>query len=227
MNLFLELLISVFGDICFFIYLGKIYGIICLTIISFRFLYSIGIIRSPKISKKIFIEGVAYLKDYQGPYNNPLPYKEALSLIETFNLKDFVIIALFYDIPGEVPEDKLRASIGIYKQKVLFSDPVPKEFEEYCKNNDYYSAELPMTSCLYSSWDYSNFFTMMVGISKFGKILKQSLEDVLFKKTFKIKENPKIIIELYVSESKMEFWVPTVNENKFFIYKKEVKPKSE
>ena len=76
MNLFLELLISVFGDICFFIYLGKIYGIICLTIISFRFLYSIGIIRSPKISKKIFIEGVAYLKDYQGPYNNPLHTKK-------------------------------------------------------------------------------------------------------------------------------------------------------
>ena len=159
--------------------------------------------------------------------HNPEAYKEALNLITTFKLKEFLLIGIFYDKPGEVPEDKLRSSIGIFRRNVGFPDPVPKEFEEYCKNNDYYSAELPMTSCLYSSWDYSNFFTMMVGISKFGKILKQSLEDVLFKKTFKIKENPKIIIELYVSESKMEFWVPTVNENKFFIYKKEEKPKSE
>ena len=225
MNLFLELLISVFGDICIFIYLGKIYGIICLIIISFRFLYSIGFIRSPKISKKIFMEGVAYLKDYQGPYNNPLPYKEALSLTETFNLKDFVIIALFYDIPGEVPEDKLRASIGIYKQKVLFSDPVPKEFEEYCKNNDYYSAELPKTSCLYSSWDYSNFFTMIIGIIKFTKKMKKNLQDVTFRKKNEINEEPKIEIELYISESKMEFYIPLANSDKFFVYKKEDKQK--
>ena len=227
MNLLAKFAILCCVDIYIFMYIGKFYGFIGLGIICIRFLYNLGILRSPKIFRGAFSEGMVYVKDYQGSYHNPEAYKEALNLITTFKLKEFLLIGIFYDKPGEVPEDKLRSSIGIFRRNVGFPDPVPKEFEEYCKNNDYYSAELPMTSCLYSSWDYSNFFTMMVGISKFGKILKQSLEDVLFKKTFKIKENPKIIIELYVSESKMEFWVPTVNENKFFIYKKEEKPKSE
>ena len=44
---------------------------------------------------------------------------------------------------------------------------------------------------------------------------------------YKIKENPKVTIELYTSESKMEFHIPIVNEDKFFVYKKEDKPKSE
>ena len=44
---------------------------------------------------------------------------------------------------------------------------------------------------------------------------------------YKIKENPKVIIELCVSESKMEFHIPIANEDKFFVYKKEDKPKIE
>ena len=88
-------------------------------------------------------------------------------------------------------------------------------------------AEFPTTSCIFSSWDYSNFFTMMLGITKFYSILKKNLEDALFRKMYKIKENPKLTIELYVTESKMEFHVPIANEDKFFVYKKEDKPKNE
>jgi hypothetical protein len=67
----------------------------------------------------------------------------------------------------------------------------------------------------------------MLGITKFYSIMKKNLEDAIFRKMYKIKENPKVTIELYTSESKMEFHIPIVNEDKFFVYKKEDKPKSE
>jgi hypothetical protein len=227
MSPFIKLLIFLCIDIYIFLHFGKLFGFVGLGIIIYRALNILGILRSPQIFRGAFNEGVAYLKDYQGSFHNPEAYKEALYLIKTYKLKDFVVIGIFYDKPGEVPENKLRSSIGIYKKNVGFADPVPKEFESYCQTNNYYYSEFPNTTCLYSSWEYSNFFTMMLGITKFYSIMKKNLEDAVFRKMYKIKENPKVTIELYTSESKMEFHIPIVNEDKFFVYKKEDKPKSE
>ena len=229
MNPFIKYLILLAVDIYIFMYFGKTFGFFGLGVILVRLLKTLGYLRSPKIFRGAFSEGVAYLKDYQGSYRNPEAYKEALNLIKTFKLKDFLVIGIFYDKPGEVPEDKLRSSIGIFRKNIGFPDPMPKVFEDFCKENNYYSSEFPMTSCLYSIWEYSNFFTMMMGIMKFYKVMKGFLEDPQTRRMYKIKEdsNPKVTIELYASESKMEFFVPLVNEDKFLVYKKEEKPKSE
>ena len=227
MNFIIKLIIFCAVDIYIFLYVGRTWGFIGLGIILYRILHTLGILRSPKLFRGAFSEGVVYLKDYQGPYNNPEPYKEALYLISAYKLQNFFLIGIFYDKPGEVPDDKLRCSIGIYRKNTGFADPVSKEFESYCETNNYYSAELPMAFCLYSSWDYSNSFSMMIGIKKFYDVLKRNLEDALFKKTYRIQKNPKIVVELYSSESKLEFWVPTVDEDKFFVYRKEAKPKNE
>ena len=53
------------------------------------------------------------------------------------------------------------------------------------------------------------------------------MEDASFRKMYRITEKSKISIELYSTESKVEFFIPTVDEEKFNVYKKEVKPKSE
>ena len=200
---------------------GKLYGFLGLGVIIFRFLHIFGFTRSPQIYRGAFSEGVAYLKDYQGSYKNPEAYKEAAYLINTYKLKGFLVIGIFYDRPGEVPEEKLRSSIGIYRRNQGFPDPVPKEFESYCQTNNYYSVDLPMNSCIYSTWEFSNSFTMVMGIMKFYALMKKNLEDAMFRKMYKIKENPKVCIELYESESKMEFYIPIANEDKFLVYKKD------
>ena len=200
---------------------GKLYGFLGLGVIIFRFLHIFGFTRSPQIYRGAFSEGVVYLKDYQGSYKNPEAYKEAAYLINTYKLKGFLVIGIFYDKPGEVPEEKLRSSIGIYRRNQGFPDPVPKEFESYCQTNNYYSVDLPMNSCIYSTWEFSNSFTMVMGIMKFYALMKKNLEDAMFRKMYKIKENPKVCIELYESESKLEFYIPIANEEKFLVYKKD------
>ena len=80
---------------------------------------------------------------------------------------------------------------------------------------------------IYSYYEVSNNFTMIIVISKFYSIMNKNLEDALFRKMYKIKENPKVTIELYQSESRIEFFIPIVNEDKFLVYKKEDKPKNE
>ena len=221
MNPFIRLVLLLAVDIYIFMNFGKLYGFLGLGVIIFRFLHIFGFTRSPQIYRGAFSEGVAYLKDYQGPYKNPEAYKEAAYLINTYKLKGFLVIGIFYDRPGEVPEEKLRSSIGIYRRNQGFPDPVPKEFESYCQTNNYYSVDLPMNSCIYSTWEFSNSFTMVMGIMKFYALMKKNLEDAMFRKMYKIKENPKVCIELYESESKMEFYVPIANEEKFLVYKKD------
>ena len=78
-----------------------------------------------------------------------------------------------------------------------------------------------MNSCIYSTWEFSNSFTMVMGIMKFYALMKKNLEDAMFRKMYKIKENPKVCIELYESESKLEFYIPIANEDKFLVYKKD------
>ena len=208
---------------------GKLYGFIGLGIIIYRFLNTFGITRSPTIYKATFKECTAYLKDYQGSYRNPNSYKEALDLLKTLNLEKFGVIGIFYDKPGEVTEDKLRCSIGVYKLNKGFADPPSKELEKYCKDNNYYMTELPTASSIYSDWDFSNSFTMMMGIMKFYKKLDNNLSDPMFRQTYRLSKEfkPKISIEIFKSESKMEFYVPYVDVDKFFVYKKEDKPKSQ
>ena len=225
MNPFIRLVLLLAVDIYIFMNFGKLYGFLGLGVIIFRFLHIFGFTRSPQIYRGAFSEGVAYLKDYQGSYKNPEAYKEAAYLINTYKLKGFLVIGIFYDKPGEVPEEKLRSSIGIYRRNQGFPDPVPKEFESYCQTNNYYSVDLPMNSCIYSTWEFSNSFTMVMGIMKFYALMKKNLEDAMFRKMYKIKENPKVCIELYESESKLEFYIPIANEEKFLVYKKEDRPK--
>ena len=227
MNPFIRLVLLLAVDIYIFMNFGKLYGFLGLGVIIFRFLHIFGFTRSPQIYRGAFSEGVAYLKDYQGSYKNPEAYKEAAYLINTYKLKGFLVIGIFYDRPGEVPEEKLRSSIGIYRRNQGFPDPVPKEFESYCQTNNYYSVDLPMNSCIYSTWEFSNSFTMVMGIMKFYALIKKNLEDAMFRKMYKIKENPKVCIELYESESKLEFYIPIANEEKFLVYKKEDRPKQD
>ena len=227
MNPFIRLVLLLAVDIYIFMNFGKLYGFLGLGVIIFRFLHIFGFTRSPQIYRGAFSEGVAYLKDYQGSYKNPEAYKEAAYLINTYKLKGFLVIGIFYDRPGEVPEEKLRSSIGIYRRNQGFPDPVPKEFESYCQTNNYYSVDLPMNSCIYSTWEFSNSFTMVMGIMKFYALMKKNLEDAMFRKMYKIKENPKVCIELYESESKLEFYIPIANEDKFLVYKKEDRQKQD
>ena len=227
MNPFIRLVLLLAVDIYIFMNFGKLYGFLGLGVIIFRFLHIFGFTRSPQIYRGAFSEGVAYLKDYQGSYKNPEAYKEAAYLINTYKLKGFLVIGIFYDKPGEVPEEKLRSSIGIYRRNQGFPDPVPKEFESYCQTNNYYSVDLPMNSCIYSTWEFSNSFTMVMGIMKFYALMKKNLEDAMFRKMYKIKENPKVCIELYESESKLEFYIPIANEDKFLVYKKEDRQKQD
>ena len=227
MNPFLKLIIFIAIDIYIFKSFGKIYGFLGLGIIIYRFLNNIGFLRSPKIYRGAFNEGVVYLKDYLGNYYNPEAFKEVLNLIKTYDLKDCSVIGIYYDRPNKFSDAQYRSSIGIYCKNSGFPDPAPKEFEDYCKANNYYSAEFPTTSSVYSSWEYSNYFTMLIGIRKFYSIINKGMEDASFRKMYRITEKSKISIELYSTESKVEFFIPTVDEEKFNVYKKEVKPKSE
>ena len=68
MNLFLKLIIFIAIDIYIFRNFGKLFGFLGLGIIIYRFLYSLGFLRTPKIYRGAFNEGVAYLKDYKGKY---------------------------------------------------------------------------------------------------------------------------------------------------------------
>ena len=228
MNLFLKYILYIAIDIYIFRNFGTLFGILGLGIIIYRLLNLLGFFRTPKIYRGSFNEGVAYLKDYKGKYFNPNAFKEALDLIRKYNLKDYIPIGIYYTRPGNLLETEYKSSIGIYRKNVGFPDPVPKEFEEFCEKNNYYFAELPSAMSIYSNWEYSNHFTMMTGILKFYKNIKLSMEDASFRKMYKISEKSTISIELYVTESKMEFFIPYINEDKFMLYRKEDdKPKSQ
>ena len=230
MNPYLRFLIFIAIDIYIFKNFGKLYGFIGLGIILYRLLNTLGITRSPTIYKAAFRECRAYLKDYQGSYKNPDAYKEACNLLKSLGLKEFGVIGIFYDRPGEVPEDKLRYSVGIYKLNKGFPDPPTKELEKYCNDNNYYMADLPSASSIYSDWEFSNSFTMMMGIIKFYKKLNNNLSDPSFRQTYKLSKEfkPKVCIEIFKSEAKLEFHVPYVDADKFLVYKKEDdKPKSQ
>ena len=220
MNFLIKLIIFISIDIYIFISFGKPYGLLGIGFILYYLFDILSIFHSLKISSGNFNGGVAYLKDYQGPLHNPQAFKDSLYLIKNFKLKDFVIIGIYYDKPDEVEKNKLRYSIGIFKKKGSNKGTINKDFENYCNKNNFYHVEFPDTASICSSWKYSNFFSMMVGIAKFNQLIKKNLDDETFRNMHKITEKPKIVIELYVNESDMEFYIPTANVDKFLVYRK-------
>ena len=168
-------------------------------------------------------QGLSYTKDYFGSYTqHKLAFAEASKLIKTFNLKGFVLIAIYYDKPGTMDDNKLRSSIGIYKRSRWSSEKISEEFEKYCEQNGYNKTELPDTSSLCCIWDYFNYDTMMIGVQKFYKLLDLKIRDDNFKKTFNIDENKtKISVEVYENiDSNISFYVPLVNTENFMVFKK-------
>ena len=181
-----------------------------------------GIIRNIIFYRGSFGDGIVFTKDYYGSYNNlQQAFNEAKKLISTYQLKDFLIIGIYYDKADSPDQNKLRSSIGIYKPNRGFPDKVPEEFERYCQNNEYNKNELPNTSSLYASWDYFNTFTLITGIKKFKSILYSKLKDPSFKRLFKVDENKvKVIVEVY-KEKEVNFYVPLLNVDKFMLFQKD------
>ena len=221
----LRVLIIILVDIFLFKFVGFWAGLIGLGIIIYRILPILNISREKILIKSgSFNSGMAFLKDYQGPfYKNKVAFQEAANLIRTFELKDWIIMGIYYDKPGEVQDSKLRYSIGIFKKnKEGEKDDPPERLEMYCNTNNYYLADLPNTKSLTSEWNYSNAFTMMIGITKFNMELKKELKNEEFKKLYGMKDGDgKIVVELYETDSNIKFFIPLENINSFSLYKKD------
>ena len=230
MNAFLKLSIFIVVDFLLFEFQGFWFGVVGLIIIIWRALNIFGILRSPSINRKAFFEGIAFLKDYQGPYSQNISgFEEAAKILKNFKLdqdqpgkEKFGLIGIYYDSPGEVQDSKLRCSIGIYQKSKGFPEKPSKELESYCLENNYYYTELPSAGSIYSEWEYPTFFTLGIGIKKFFSKIKKSLRDANFRRSYRLNDNMKcdVIIELYESDSKVSFYVPYLNSDKFKLYKR-------
>ena len=224
MNGYVRILLLIIIDLLSFKLGGFWFGIAATGIVVFRILSIIGFTRSPVIYRGFFKDGICFTKDHLGSYSNlHEAFKEALKLIEQFKLKDYVVIGIYYDQPGEVEESKLRSSVGIYKKNMTkIAEKIPEDFEKYCESKGYIKNELPMADSLYSNWDYINVFSMMLGIYKFYNLLKQNLKDNFFKKQFRVDEKKiKVSIETYEANNIINFYVPFINGEKFMIFKKD------
>lgn len=223
MNAYAKLGILLLVSLAAFKIAGFWPGIVCLCISVYKTLNIFGIIRNPSLFKGSFVEGVAFTKDYIGSYStNQKAFEECNKIIKDFNLKDFHVIAIYYDKPGSVEENKMRSSIGIYKQNRGFPDKLSDEVERYMKENGYNYNELPSCSSLYSSWEFVNMFSLLIGIKKFYTLLENQLKNKDFKRNFRVKEEEiKVNIELYISDHNVNFYVPLLNASKFLIFKKD------
>lgn len=209
-------------DIIIFKILGFWLGMIGLVSVVYLVLKELGIIRSIIPSKCSFIEGVAFTKDYVGPYNeNQKAFQDALDITKKFNLTNFSIIALYYDSPEKTEKNKLRASIGIYRSYYVSKEKVPDELERYCIENGYNKSILPNSMSLYSDWKFSNVFAMMQGIKKFYGMIGPNLKDPTFQRQFRFKEaDIKVSIEVY-EKDKICFYMPYMSVDKFLVFKKD------
>ena len=222
--------IAILVDFILFRFISFTIGLLGLAFIIYYILKTLGLFfRSPSIYKGSFLDGIAFLKDYQGDFiTNRAAFEEANNLIKTFKLdknekadENYEVIGIFYDKPGEVENSKLRYSVGIYKKNKGFPDQPPKDLESYCNSNNYNYVELPSANSLYSEWDYVNSFSLLLGIKSFYKLFKEKISDPQFKRSFKVSEKDgKIIIELY-QKSKVIFYAPLFNVDKFRLYKKD------
>ena len=154
MNAYLKVLILIAIEILLFMKVGFWFGMIGLPIIIYKILNIFGITRRLTIFRGPFFKGTVFIKDYQGPFSKSKEaFQEASNLIRTFKLKDYILIGIYYDKPGDVEESKLRYSIGIYRKNL---DKPTDELESYCKSKGFYFAELPDTTSLYTTWEYFN-----------------------------------------------------------------------
>lgn len=224
MNPFLKLGILIAISLVAFKIAGFWPGIVCLAIVLYRALKILGITRSPSIFKGSFIEGVSFTKDYIGPYSEShKAFEEAQSLIKNFKLESYQVIGIYYDKPGSVDENKMRSSIGIYRSnRGLFAEKISDELERYCNEKGYNYNVLPNCTSLFSSWEFSTIFTLMIGIKKFYALLDKSLKDAVFRRNYRVKEEEiKVTIELYANDHTLQFYVPILNVSKFLIFKKD------
>ena len=210
-------------DLVIFKYIGFIPGLIGLAIIAYRVSDAIGFTRSIKFYRGAFVEGTVYTKDYTGSYKNiGSKFEEVQKILERFKLeKAYSLISIYYDCPGksDVPEDKHRACIGIYKKKTSDFIHSNEEFEKYVLENGYKKNTIPSSSSLFSDWYFVNSFSLMYGIKKFYNELGTSFTDPQFKKDYKLKgDNIKVSVELYETKDTVKFYIPTVNEEKFMIH---------
>ena len=223
MNPFFSIILLIYTNYLVYHFSGIFLGLVSSLIVIYKILYIFGKTRTPTLFLGSFQQGLSYTKDYFGSYTQHQgAFEEARKLIKKFNLKDFVLIALYYDKPGSMDDNKLRSSIGIYKRSRWSPEKMSEEFEKYCEQNGYNKSELPDTSSLCCIWDYFNYNTMMIGIQKFYKLLDLKIRDDNFKKTFNIDENKtKISIEVYENiDSNISFYVPLINTENFMVFKK-------
>lgn len=197
-------------------------GLIAFCIVVYKLLDIFGFIRKITFYRGSFGDGIVFTKDYYGPYDNlSQAFNEAKKLIATYQLKDFYVIGIYYDKHDSPDKNKLRSSIGIYKQNRGFPDKVPEEFERYCEKNEYNKNELPNSSSVYCNWEFFNDFTLTTGIKKYYSLLDSKLKDSSFKKLFKVDEKKvKVIVEVY-KEKEVNFYVPLLNVDKFMLFKKD------
>lgn len=226
MNEYFKLGILLLINLIMFKIGGLFGGLIGLAIVVIKTLNLFGLTRGISFGRGSIQEGIAYTKDYIGPYTaNEKAFEDAMNLIETFKLEGFGLFAIYFDKPGEVEESKMRASIGIYKINRGFPDKMSDEFERFISNNGYNYNELPLTTALSSEWKYFNRFTMMQGIKKYYEKLAYNLKDNGFLNTFRLKgkeKDLKVVIEYYdISKKVINFYVPFVNTSKFLVFKKD------
>ena len=223
MNGYIKIVLLLIINLLSFKIAGFWLGIVVTCIIIYRILTILGIFRSPILYRAVFKDGISYTKDYLGLYSKQKKeFIEAAKLIETYKLKNFVVIAFYYDNPDKVEDNKLRSSIGIYRKNSKDNETVPEDFEKFCETHGYNKNELPKEDCLYSNWDYFNTLSMIIGYIKFYKLLNNKLKDDFFKKQFRVDEKKiKVTIEVYESHNKyMSFYVP-LNGDSFMIFKKD------
>jgi hypothetical protein len=109
---------------------------------------------------------------------------------------------------------------GIYKKVNVKNFKPNEDLEKYMTEEKFNKAELSNTNSLYSSWEYINTFSMILGISKFYQTLDKSLKDQHFLKQYRMKVDQfKLCIELYDSENSMSFFIPLINHEQFMLHK--------
>ena len=125
MNLLIKIAIFIVVDYFLFKSFGFLFGMIGVGITVARILYILGFFRKPSIFRGAICDGIAFLKDYQGPiYKNGAAFEEALKIIKTFKLdqvkegeEKYVVMGVYYDKPGEVEESKLNDTINGVKKE--------------------------------------------------------------------------------------------------------------
>ena len=103
-------------------------GMISCFVTLYKILSYLGLTTTPQIFQNHFRPGVCYIKDFTGPYSSHGPkFGECAKLIKDNNLRDFSVIAFYYDDPLTVPKEKLRCSIGLYKKNLIPGDLIDVE----------------------------------------------------------------------------------------------------